>query len=533
MSPPAPVSPGPRGKGLLAYLMLTAMASGAMVMVIEVLGSRVVGPFFGVSLFVWTSLISVTLIALAAGYAAGGVLADRCASAGMLYAILLAAGLLVLLVPLAKVPVLTAARPLGLRAGAFTATLVLFGPPLFLLGCVSPCLVKLAARALDNIGRTVGGFYALSTVGSVLGTLLTGFVLIAHLGVDRIFTAVGTALILLAAGYFLVFRRRWAVLAVLLAPWLVPAGETVHTRLMSDGTEATLVAARDSFYGAVKVVDYRFGAQRTRELVIDGLVQGGVDPANGLPIYDYFYHLEQIPYGLNPTGRRCLVIGLGAGLIPKWYEARGIRTDVVEIDPVVVAMARDHFGFDPQGEVFVDDARHFLATATARYDFVLLDVFSGDLTPVHLLSLEALRQARARMRPGAVLAVNLIASLGPDRFMTASVVRTLEAVFERVDTYTTFRAAPGATVGNLIVVAYDGPPRTLAPAALVGFPVHPIPSAQVFANLGRTLDSPSDDRAVLLTDDYNPMDFYDAELRESVRRHILDNTHPEILLGSR
>ncbi len=144
-------------------------------MVVEVLGSRVVGPFFGVSLFVWTSLIAVTLIALAAGYAVGGFLADRRGTPSTLYAIIFAAGLLVLLIPMLKMPVLKLAMALGLRTGSFTATLVLFGPSLFLLGCVSPILVKIATRELANLGRTVGGFYALSTVGKCGRHGLHGF----------------------------------------------------------------------------------------------------------------------------------------------------------------------------------------------------------------------------------------------------------------------------------------------------------------------------------------------------------------------
>jgi hypothetical protein len=142
------------------FLIVTALLCGSLVMVIEILGSRVIGPFFGVSLFVWTSLITVTLIALAAGYAAGGILSDRKRSPDYLYGIILLAGLFTLLVPALRAPVLRATLPLGLRGGALASALMLFGPSLFLLGCVSPYLIKVAAREMENIGRTVGIFYA-------------------------------------------------------------------------------------------------------------------------------------------------------------------------------------------------------------------------------------------------------------------------------------------------------------------------------------------------------------------------------------
>ncbi|MBN4079556.1 fused MFS/spermidine synthase, partial [Beggiatoa alba] len=176
----SPPSGEVHSRSFLIYLLATAVLSGALVMVIQVLGSRVVGPFFGVSLFVWTSLITVTLLALAGGYAIGGMLADRLQKPAYLFTIILVAGTLVLFIPILKGPVLKACLPLGLRGGAFASTLILFGPVLLLLGCVSPYLVKLAAREMKNLGRVVGGLYALSTLGSTAGTVLTGFVLIAY-----------------------------------------------------------------------------------------------------------------------------------------------------------------------------------------------------------------------------------------------------------------------------------------------------------------------------------------------------------------
>ena len=198
-----------QNRWFLPYLLLTAVLCGAMIMVIEVLGSRVIGPFFGVSLFVWTSLIAVTLIALALGYGLGGLLADRWPSPDALYLIILLSGLCVLAIPWISDAALQVMLPMGLRMGAFLSATVLFGPSLFLLGCVSPYLVRLAAQQTRHIGRTVGGFSALSTLGSVAGTVMTGFVLIAYMGVDRIFMLTGTLLVLLAVGYFILFRKKW------------------------------------------------------------------------------------------------------------------------------------------------------------------------------------------------------------------------------------------------------------------------------------------------------------------------------------
>jgi len=522
---PAPALPRPP----LGFLVLTVAVSGALVMVIEVMGSRVIGPFFGVSLFVWTSLITVTLVALALGYAVGGFQADRRSGPDALYAILLAAGLAALLIPVLQARVIRACAPLGLRSGSLLAAALLFGPCLFLLGCVSPLVVRLATVEMSRLGRTVGLLYAVSTLGSVLGTVLTGFVLIAYLGVGGVFLLTGGALLALAVAYWLVFRRRWLAALLLLAPALLPSGEGPASKLMANGTRVTRVARRDGFYGRVQVLDYRLGPVHTRELLIDGLVQGGIDVATGQSIYEYAYYLERLPWGMKPDGRTCLVVGLGAGIVPAWYEARGVRTDVVDINPDVVAAARAHFGFRPSGQVFLEDARRFLARPGPRYDYVILDVFAGDTTPAHLLTREAVRDLAARVAPGGLVAINLIGSLGRESFGTASAVRTLESVFPTVELFPTFVPEEAEGFGNVIVVARSGPPLAFDAARVAGFPVHALARDGV-ARLGTRFRFPEGAPAIVLTDDYNPVDFRDTWVKERLRASILSGTDWEVLL---
>ncbi|MEO5658917.1 MAG: fused MFS/spermidine synthase [Polaromonas sp.] len=513
------------------YLILTAALCGALVMVIEVLGSRVIGPVFGVSLFVWTALITVTLVALAAGYAAGGWLADRRSSPDYLYAIILVAGLLTAATPLVKATVLQACLPLGLRLGSLASAFLLFGPALFLLGCVSPYLVRIAARELKNIGRTVGNLYAISTAGSFAGTVATGFFLIAYLGVNRIFVLAGLLLMALGAGYFVLFRRQWAVLALLVLPFLLAPPDRATAKVLADGTRVQLTAQLDSFYGDLRVVDYAGAQLRTRELLIDGLVQGGIDLASNQSVYEYAYLMQFLPYVLNPGGKNCLVVGLGTGIVPSWYAARGIHTEVVDIDPKVASLAQQHFGFDRNIPVHVEDARYFLNRSTQRYDYVVLDVFNGDTTPGHVLSLEAMRLLKARMTPDGVLAINLVGTLGERGFMTASVIKTVQAVFGQVQTHPVFASTTPDAYGNLVIIAYDGPARPLPTAQLAAFPVHPMAADGVRRGLQNTYRFPAGTPAMLLTDDYNPIDFYDLWVKEKVRRTILETTDWDILLG--
>lgn len=527
--PPTPMA-APHSRSFLLFLLFTAVVCGALIMVIEVLGSRVIGPFFGVSLFVWTSLITVTLVALAAGYALGGYLADRHGNADWLYGLIIAAGVAVCLVPLAKAPVLKASLALGLRVGSLAGSAALFGVPLLLLGCVSPYLVRLVATEMHNLGRTVGGLYALSTVGSFLGTVGTGFFLIGYVGVHATLISTGVALIALGCAYFVFARRRFAVLLLFALPLLAAPQGSLPAKTMADGTRVQLLKSVDSFYGNLKAVQYTGSSFQTREMVIDGLVQGGIDTASGLSVYEYAYLMQFLPYAMNPDGRRALVIGLGAGVVPRWYEERGIVADVVDIDPKVVELARSHFGYQGRGWVHVEDARYFLGMNRERYDYVVLDVFNGDTTPGHLLSLEALRLVESAMAPGAVLAVNLVGEIGAGGGMTASVVKTLRQVFQQVRLHPTHQAGQGGGSGNFAILAWDGPARAPDLSLLRGFPIHPLAQAGVQRGLLQSIDVPDDPDAIVLTDDFNPIDFRDLPVKEAVRRQILATTDWDILL---
>jgi spermidine synthase len=514
----------------LAFLVVTSVLCGGLVMVIEVLGSKVVGPFFGVSLFVWTSLITVTLVALALGYAAGGVLSDRKQDPAYLYGIILVAGCLVLLIPRVKPSILKACMSLGLRGGSLASATLLFGPSLFLLGCVSPYIVRIAAREMTNIGRTVGLFYAVSTLGSFLGTVLTGFVLIAHFRVDQIFEFVGGSLVCLAVAYFVAFRRKPLFLGLLILPWLLLPPPRPREKVQANGTKVSEVFAGDSFYGNLQVLDYTYRNRHMRELAIDGLIQGAVDMSGGLSAYEYPYLLELLPYGINPDGQDCLVLGLGAGIIPMWYEARGIRTDVVDINPAIADIARRFFGFRVSGDLYISDARHHLNTTEKKYDYIIVDVANGDWAPSHLVNLETFRLLRKRLTEKGVVAINLVGSLRQEPFMTASIVKTLAQVFATVKVHPNLDPAGGADPQNVALIAYQDGSLSFDRERVVGFPVHPMVKPLVDAALRREFSFPEGTPAITLSDDYNPIDFFDLRVKEATRRGLLSYTDWDMLI---
>jgi spermidine synthase len=509
------------------FLIFTAMVAGALVMALEIVGARVIGAFYGVSLFVWTSLIAVTLLALAAGYAAGGRYADRMRSPDAIFAWLAAAGGCVLAVPWLKSGVLVATAPLGPRWGAFASALALFGPALALLGAISPAIVRQLARDPQRLGATVGALFGWSTLGSLAGTLLAGYVLLVHFSLSAILVACAATLLALSAAYFLVHRRAAWAAVLLVLPWLAtPRAGDVEVAL-ADGTRARLVEARSGFYGELRVVEYSYGSLRVREMLIDGLVQGAADTATLQSTYETVYLLQALPLAHRPGGRRALVAGLGPGLVPKWLHEQGIATEAVEIDPAVLEMARRHFGLPAAVPVALADARLFFGSASGQYDYIVLDVFNGDSTPYHLLTREALSALKARLAPRGIVAVNLVSSV--DGASARAVLATLESVFGAVRVYPL--RSPGSPLANLIAVAAEAPlgEPQLAEGWLDG--VHPLARAGVQRALAgaRAFRAPPGTPA--LTDERNPVDVHDAAVREELRRQILAGTAATILLG--
>ena len=167
-------------------LFAVVFISGASVLGIEILGTRLLGPFYGVSIFLWSALITVTLVALAIGYWVGGRWADRSPSRMRLALLFALAGAWVFLIPWMRRPLLTLVEPLGLRSAVLTAAFILFALPLSLLGMVTPLAIRLKAASMSEVGRTAGDIFAISTIASVLSALAVGFWLIPVVGVAQL-----------------------------------------------------------------------------------------------------------------------------------------------------------------------------------------------------------------------------------------------------------------------------------------------------------------------------------------------------------
>jgi len=494
------------------YLYLLVFVAGAAVLAVEILGTRVLGPFYGVSLFLWSALITVTLASLSVGYAIGGRWADRGPKLARLCYLLVGAGLWLLLTPVMRNPVLLVSEPFGLRFAVLVATLILFAPPLTLLGMVSPYAIRLKALGLSEVGRTAGDVYAVSTIGSVIAALATGFVLIPNVGVNRLTFLIGAVLIASALPG-LRRERGWVTAAALLLGSL--AVGSVGLRFAageSADPEGGLLAVEQSAYAEIRVLDL----DGARHLLIDGGVHTLVDTASWRSLFPYVA-VTEVTLDFFERPGRLLLIGLGGGTIAKDFSRAGWTVDAVEIDPVVVQVAREYFDLTPEdARVFQLDGRQFLMNSDDVYDVIVMDAFGSSSIPFHLVTRESFGLIAAHLEPDGVLALN-VETVGWDSPITRSLTVTLLQHFTNVVALPTEQAPD--ELGNVVILASD---RRLARQpgerddAGAGTDLADIYARRAWAS--RFI--PDIRQAQILTDDLNPVGLWSEEINFVARKDL-------------
>ncbi|MGB7283574.1 MAG: fused MFS/spermidine synthase [Candidatus Acidiferrum sp.] len=431
-----------------AFLWIgTATLTGAIVMAMELAAFRLYAPYFGNSIYVWGSMISVVMLALAVGYSLGGWIADRQPTDAVLYFIILGSGVYQLGIVFVVRSVLLKLWQSGEFFGPVMATVIIFVPPMAALAMTSPFVIRLLARA-GHVGSMVGRVFALSTAGSIAGVLGTSFYLVPRFGTSATMKILcGLSIAIGAAG--LMMRRKTAVLLAL------PAG--LLFVVPTPKPPPTLIWSGESAYNRILI----FESNGLRWLVLN-------DPR-------YFQTIEKIGSGssgfyldefaLGPLvvpAKNLLALGMGAGrsLEVSRDVAPELEIDAVEIDPEVVRLAGEFFGLpknDPRIHVHIADARPWLAEHGAKYDLVHIDLFQGGpYVPFYLTTVEFFRLVRSRMRDSGALMVNVYDTSSKQELLE-SMGATMRAVFPSVEDLP-------AEKGNHILIAF-GEKRALAETA--------------------------------------------------------------------
>jgi spermidine synthase len=412
---------------------IIAFVVGAASLGTEIAAARLLAPYFGASTIIWANTIATVLVALSAGYALGGRLADRRADLRGLCLVVLVASVLLALVPFVGDPFLQlSVKALGsLSVGGFlgslVAVLVLVAIPVMLLGAVAPYASRLSVQRVSETGRTIGNLYAISTVGSLVGTFLAALLLIPTIGTHRTFILFALSLALVAAAASRSWRW-WVVPVVVAASLAIPPAA-----IGAGAAGGRVIFSAETQYQYARVVQFRDGVrwlQLNEGVAVHSLYRPGTYLTGG-----YWDDFLVLPFaaGPEPPGR-IAILGDAAGTVARAYGHFFPRTrvDAVEIDGELTTIGRRYFGLSgPRLHLYTADARPWLQDSHAHYNSIFLDAYRQPYIPFYLVTHEFFQLAREHLTPGGTLIVN-VGHLPNSAALEKVVSATLRSVFPYV-----------------------------------------------------------------------------------------------------
>ena len=439
---------------------LAVFVSGVASMGLEILAGRIVAPHFGSSIYTWGGIITVFLAALSLGYWRGGKRAASYASTERLIWLLLLTAVYVAIVIFARDMLLmsTTTIPLPGRYASLPAIIILFGPPTYLLGFISPYAAELSHK--EGIGEASGHVYAVGTIGSILGAGATTFFLIPAMSIDGIgllfgFLLVGTAVALALPS----LPRAPIVGAVIVSLLLVAAA---GSGAMGIDHRGEVIYETQTPYQQLEVIDD--GNERT--MYLDGTRHSATDleePDRHVFSYTRYFHLAMLA---ADDPERVLFVGGGGYTGPQDFEQRyDVEVDVVEIDPEVTAAAEEYFGLEQSENLtaHTDDGRTFLQETEETYDVIVLDAYKQDQVPFELTTVEFMALAEDRLSDDGALLANVVSSpSGPASDFYRAQYRTMDEPFSNVYA---FRTSDSNAIQNIQLLATKDDER-LTPADL-------------------------------------------------------------------
>lgn len=506
------------------WVLFTAFFEGLSVLIIEIVGARAIAPYYGTSLKVWTSQITVTLLFLALGYGLGGRWTQR-KPQWALPAVFWMAGAWLVLFPFWRAGILRSAGQIpGIGLGSFVAGGLLFGVPLLALGAVSPVLIQRLEADEAGGGAAAGRVFFTNTMGGLAGGWLSALVLIPHVPLRVILAGTGMLLALVGAGWAWDARRMRpasvGVAGVLLVLFLVaprplltlPLGQSQGRMLYSHASNVGLIQVMDMDSSVVTVL-------------IDGVTQGGMERSSGLTLYEFTEYQAYLSWRYHPQAKSALLLGLGSGLLAKQLDARGVKVEAAEVEPLMVHVARTFFDLPDSVQVHLADARHFLNQDGPGYDLIFMDAYAGENVPWYLMTEEGLGRMRARLNPGGRLIINSVTEAGKGSPGLERLETGLMTVFGEAQVYVDAVHGSGPALVNTCLVAG----KDLALNDGKGYPGRALEHVAKHATELMALGRPARLGSKLDRDDDSDLDHAEAPLRLKWRRLILNEMGPEAL----
>ena len=404
-------------------LYTISFAEGASVMAAEICGAKLIAPFFGSSLYVWSSVMAITLGGLACGYFIGGKLSTRQNKIKILFFILTAAVTFLCLMPFLTSLFYLTASHLSLIPAVIISVFLLLFPTMFCMGATSPLIISILTSKVNESGENSGKIYAISTVGGIIATFLCGFYLIPNAGITL--TLISFAIILTLSALLLVLKKNsnnFSATIIILPVLFACFG---FTRLSNN---PFTIYKTDGILGKLEVRDEPTASNSSiiiRKLLINNIIQTEMNLNSKQSVSEYIHLLERnLPY--FPKGK-ALVLGLGGGLVSNVLDDHNYKVTGVEFDKRIIDMSRSFFSLKDSIKTICDDARHFINTNNEKYNLVLFDVFKAEEQPSHIITKESLEKLKNMLDKNAVVLINTHGYLKGDRGMgTQCLLSTLK-----------------------------------------------------------------------------------------------------------
>jgi len=484
-------------------LEIIVFICGAVVMIFELTGSRILAPYLGTSIFVWASLIGVVLGSLSFGYWYGGKIADKNPNLKTFSMIIFFAAILLGFTTLIKDSVLNILletlhkTSVDIRWSSLIVVIILFAFPSVFLGMVSPYAVKLKMKKLENSGRTVGNLYAISTVGSIVGTFLAGFVLIPFFGSTKILYLI--SLILLITSIIIFYKKLLIVRMILFFAVIYLNFSYKETRFIDIDTQYNRVwihKAKDALTGKGILV-MRTGYLNSSLMFLQ---------SDELAVpYTKFYDLAK---HFKPDFQKTLMLGGAAYSYPKHYLKKysDAEIDVVEIDPELTELARKYFRLkeNPRLNIFHEDGRIFINRIQDKYDVFMCDVFNSHYSlPYQLTTIETAKKVYDLLNEDGVAVINVISSIEGDKgqFLRAEYA-TYKDIFPQVYLFPVSNPDDGKMLQNVMIVALKSNDK----------PIFENDDPELNKYLKHLWTEEIEIDVPILTDDYAPVDHYNSKM---------------------
>jgi len=478
---------------------------GATVMIFELVGSRILAPYLGTSTFVWTSIIGVILGSLSFGYWWGGKIADRNSDVVSFSNLIFLAAVFIGIITFIQENVLIEISKYikDLRIGALLASLVLFTIPSIILGMISPYAVKLKMSSIEKTGSTVGNIYAISTLGSIVGTFSAGYFLIPTIGTLKI--VIWLSIILILISLMVNYQKNLVIREITLFILIIVLYLTGMKQIKQISNNFIDV---DTEYSRIWIYDDYMKENKTKKSIRCMKISNEYSSAMYLNSDDLCFEYTKY-YNIGeyfmPKIEKSLIIG-GAGYsYPKEYLNRykNAKLDVVEIDSKITELAKKYFKLkeDNRITIYHDDGRTYLNNNKKKYDSIYIDAFRSCSLPYQLTTKEAVKKVYDALESNGVALINVISSIegNKGKFLRAE-YSTYKSIFPKVILYPVNYPHNEDLVQNIIIVALKS-----------GEDIRNKPSSkEIESYLGHMWEKKVSNDIGILTDDYAPVDYYVA-----------------------